>query len=142
MEMTGNNRVVLAFGSNLGDKEANICKAIEELSRSCGKVVQVSPYYRSAPVGFESENEFLNGCLLLLTDLTPKQLLQEIKAIEEMLGRVKNSASYEDRCIDLDIIFYENLCIQTPDLQIPHPEFHKRDFVLTPLKALKLDFIP
>lgn len=142
MEVSGNNRVVLAFGSNLGDKEANIQKAIAALSKSCGKVAQVSPYYYSAPEGFVSENEFVNGCLLLLTDLNPYLLLKELKAIEKNLGRIKHATHYEDRCIDLDIIFYESLCIQSPDLQIPHPRYHEREFVLIPLQSLKLDFNP
>ena len=142
MEISGNNRVVIAFGSNLGDKVANIESAVEALSKTCGKVVQVSPYYHSAPVGCESEHEFLNGCLLLLTDLPPRELLQQLQQIEQALGRVKKSASYEDRSIDLDIIFYENLCLNTPDLQIPHPHYQQREFVMTPLKALNLDFLP
>jgi 2-amino-4-hydroxy-6-hydroxymethyldihydropteridine diphosphokinase len=142
MELSGKNRVVLAFGSNLGDKEANIQKAIDAISKSCGKVAQVSPYYYSAPEGFVSENEFVNGCLLLLTDLNPYLLLNELKSIEKKLGRSKNAAQYEDRCIDLDIIFYESLCIQSPDLQIPHPRYQEREFVLVPLQSLKLDFNP
>ena len=142
MELSGNNRVVFAFGSNLGYKEANIQKAIDALSQSCGKVVEVSPYYRSAPEGFVSDNEFVNGCLLLLTDLNPYLLLNELKEIEKKLGRKQHSAHYEDRCIDLDIIFYENLCIQSPVLQLPHPRYQEREFVLVPLQSLKLDFIP
>lgn len=142
MELSGNNRVVLAFGSNLGDKEANIQKAIDALSKSCGKVVEVSPYYYSAPEGFISDNEFVNGCLLLLTDLNPYTLLKELKLIEKNLGRSKKKTLYEDRCIDIDIIFYESLCIQSPELQIPHPRYQERDFVLVPLQTLKLDFNP
>ncbi|MEN9969580.1 MAG: 2-amino-4-hydroxy-6-hydroxymethyldihydropteridine diphosphokinase [Bacteroidota bacterium] len=142
MEVGGNNRVVIAFGSNLGDKEAHIQKAIDALSKTCGKVVQVSAFYRSAPEGFVSENEFVNGCLLLLTDLNPYLLLKELKAIEKNLGRIQNTAHYEDRCIDLDIIFYESLCIQSPDLQIPHPRYHEREFVMVPLQSLNLDFNP
>jgi 2-amino-4-hydroxy-6-hydroxymethyldihydropteridine diphosphokinase len=142
MEIAGSNRVVIAFGSNLGDKEANILKAIDQLAKSCGRVVQVSAFYRSAPEGFISDHEFVNGCLLLLTDLNPYQLLKELQAIEMALGRIKHSAHYEDRCIDLDIIFYENLCIQSPNLQIPHPRYQDRDFVLIPLQSLQLDFHP
>ena len=142
MEISGNNRVVIAFGSNLGDREANIQQAIVALSQTCGKVVQVSPYYRSAPEGFISDNEFVNGCLLLLTDLNPYALLEALQAIEKTLGRVKHAAHYEDRCIDLDIIFYESLCIQSPELQIPHPHYQDREFVLIPLQSLDLDFNP
>ncbi len=142
MEISGNNRVVIAFGSNLGDREAHIQHAIDAISQTCGKVVQVSPYYRSAPQGFISENEFVNGCLLLLTDLNPYALLKALQEIEKTLGRVKHVSHYEDRCIDLDIIFYESLCIQSPDLQIPHPHYQDREFVMIPLQALDLDFNP
>ncbi|MEY4991323.1 MAG: 2-amino-4-hydroxy-6-hydroxymethyldihydropteridine diphosphokinase [Bacteroidota bacterium] len=142
MEVSGNNRVVIAFGSNLGDKEAHIQKAIDALSTTCGFVAQVSPFYHSAPEGFVSENQFVNGCLLLLTDLNPYVLLKELKAIEKNLGRIQKTAQYEDRCIDLDIIFYESLCIQSPDLQIPHPRYQEREFVMIPLQSLNLDFNP
>lgn len=93
-------------------------------------------------MGFESSNEFLNGCLLLLTDLTPKDLLINLKQIEAAMGRVKTSQNYEDRLIDLDIILYENLCVNTPELQIPHPKYQERAFVLEPLKELDLGFSP
>jgi 2-amino-4-hydroxy-6-hydroxymethyldihydropteridine diphosphokinase len=142
MELTGNNRVVIAFGSNLGDKAANINNAIAQINKTCGKVAQVSSFHRSEPMGFDSYNEFLNGCLLLLTDLPPKKLLFHLKEIEVTMGRIKTSENYEDRLIDLDIILYENLCIHTPDLQIPHPKYQERAFVLEPLMELDLGFSP
>jgi 2-amino-4-hydroxy-6-hydroxymethyldihydropteridine diphosphokinase len=142
MELTGNNRVVIAFGSNLGNKSANINDAIVQINKSCGKVAQVSSFHKSEPMGFDSANEFLNGCLLLLTDLPPKMLLIQLKEIEVSMGRIKRSDNYEDRLIDLDIILYENLCIQTPDLQIPHPKYQERAFVLEPLMELDLGFSP
>lgn len=143
MELSGSNRVVIAFGSNLGQKEENIKRAIDYISLRCGKVTQVSNLYKSSPVGFDSPNEFLNGCLLLLTDLNPHALLSELKAIEVTIGRQKKQTNtYEDRCIDLDIILYENLCIYTPTLQIPHPRFQDRLFVTQPMQELSLDFFP
>jgi 2-amino-4-hydroxy-6-hydroxymethyldihydropteridine diphosphokinase len=142
MELNGNNRVVIAYGSNLGNKSANIQYAISQINQTCGRVAQVSSYFRSEPMGFESSNEFLNGCLLLLTDLTPKDLLINLKQIEAAMGRVKTSQNYEDRLIDLDIILYENLCVNTPELQIPHPKYQERAFVLEPLKELDLGFSP
>lgn len=142
MELTGNNRVVIAFGSNLGDKVAHINSAISKINNTCGKVAQVSSFHRSEPMGFDSDNEFLNGCLLLLTDLPPKKLLHSLKEIEVSMGRIKTSGNYEDRLIDLDIILYENLCIHTPDLQIPHPKYQERSFVLEPLMELNLGFSP
>ena len=142
MELTGNNRVVIAFGSNLGNKAANITNAINQINKTCGKVVQISSFHRSEPMGFDSSNEFLNGCLLLLTDLSPQNLLIQLKEIEVSMGRIKTSDHYEDRLIDLDIILYENLCIQTPNLQIPHPKYQERAFVLEPLMELDLGFSP
>ena len=142
MELTGNNRVVIAFGSNLGDKARNIQQALAQINETCGKVVQVSSFHRSEPMGFDSSNEFLNGCLLLLTDLPPKNLLRQLKEIEVAMGRVKTSENYEDRLIDLDIILYENLCVNTPELQIPHPKYQERAFVLEPLMELDLGFSP
>ena len=142
MELTGNNRVVIAFGANIGPREATIARAIQLVRERCGKVAKVSPYFESEPQGFSSTHHFLNGCLLLLTDLSPQQLLVALQQIEAELGRVKTSLDYQDRCIDLDIIFYENLCVNQPQLQIPHPRYHERPFVLEPLKALQLDFYP
>lgn len=142
MELTGQNRVVIAFGSNIGDKEENIRKAIIELEKTCGKVAQVSSLYKTEPMGFESKNQFINGCLLLLTNFAPHILLQKLKEIEVSLGRIKTSLIYEDRTIDLDIILYESLFINTPDLQIPHPKLHDRPFVVEPLKELNLGFNP
>ncbi|MFM7644230.1 MAG: 2-amino-4-hydroxy-6-hydroxymethyldihydropteridine diphosphokinase [Sphingomonadales bacterium] len=142
MELTGNNRVVIAFGANIGQREANIASAIQLLNERCGKVAKVSPFYESEPQGFTSSHTFLNGCLLLLTNLTPNDLLEALQLIEAELGRIKSNSGYQDRSIDLDIIFYENLFINRPHLQVPHPRYHERQFVLEPLKALELDFYP
>jgi 2-amino-4-hydroxy-6-hydroxymethyldihydropteridine diphosphokinase len=139
MELKNRNRVVLAFGSNLGDKEKNIELAIELININCGSVTQISPYYKSKAMGFDSENDFINGCLLLQTDLPPLVLLGKLQQIEKELGRIKNKDHYQDRTIDLDIIFYESLCINLPELQIPHPRYQERPFVLEPLKTLHLD---
>ena len=141
MELTGNNRVVIAFGSNLGNKAENINKAISQINQTCGKVAQISSFHRNEPMGFDSSNEFLNGCLLL-TDLSPQNLLIQLKEIEVSMGRIKTYDHYEDLLIDLDIILYENLCIHTPNLQIPHPKYQERAFVLEPLMELDLGFSP
>jgi 2-amino-4-hydroxy-6-hydroxymethyldihydropteridine diphosphokinase len=140
MASVGPNRVVIAFGSNLGDREAHIQKAIQLLNDKCGQVHQVSSLHQTAPEGFESANQFLNGCLLLSTQLTPHQVLEALQAIELELGRYKTKDTYEDRCIDLDIIFYESLVLHDERLQIPHPRYQERDFVLKPLMELDLSF--
>lgn len=140
MEPIGKNRVVIAFGSNLGAKEQNILQAIKLLNQTCGHVAQVSSLVKSEPMGFASAHEFINGCLLLLTDLPPRELLRKIKEIESLMGRIKTKETYEDRLIDLDIILYENLCVNSPDLQIPHPKYLERPFVTEPLRELDLGF--
>ena len=140
MASVGPNRVVIAFGSNLGEREVHIQSAIQLLNERCGKVLQVSSLHQTAPEGFESAYQFLNGCLLLTTQLTPHQVLETLQNIEIELGRSKTKATYEDRCIDLDIIFYESLLLHDERLQIPHPRYQERDFVLKPLMELNLSF--
>ncbi|MEN9700287.1 MAG: 2-amino-4-hydroxy-6-hydroxymethyldihydropteridine diphosphokinase [Bacteroidota bacterium] len=139
MEKIAHNRVVIAFGSNLGDREAHIQQAISLLNARCGSVVQVSSFHSSEAQGFESKNPFLNGCLLLKTNLMPHALLDAVQQIEREIGRVKTKATYEDRPIDLDLIFYENLVVQDARLCLPHPRYLERDFVLIPLAELNLN---
>ena len=128
--------VVIALGSNKGDKAKNLNAAIQLIESRVGEVMKVSQVYKNPAQGFESENEFFNTCLICKTHLDPFQTLKELKAIEKQLGRTKTKESYEDRVIDLDIIFYDQLIIETEKLQIPHTEYHKRDFVLIPLLEL------
>jgi deoxyguanosine kinase len=128
--------VVIALGSNKGDKAKNLNAAIQLIESRVGEVVKVSQIFKNPAQGFESENEFFNACLMCKTQLDPTQTLSELKAIEKQLGRIKTKETYEDRLIDLDIIFYDQLIIETENLQIPHTEYHKRDFVLIPLLEL------
>lgn len=140
MAPVGPNRVVLAFGSNIGDRHAQIQEALDLLAQRCGQILQVSSYHETSPEGFVSEHLFINGCLLLKTSLDPFELLEQLKQIEKELGRKKTTEGYEDRCIDLDIIFYESMVLNDERLQIPHPRFQERDFVLKPLMELDLSF--
>lgn len=130
------HQVVIALGTNLGDKELNFKSAINQIKSKVGEVQKVSSIFKNSAVGFESENEFFNACLICQTELSPKQVLKELQEIEKILGRKKTKESYEDRVIDLDIIFYDQTVIQEHNLQIPHPLYHERDFVLIPLLEL------
>lgn len=129
-------QVVIALGSNLGDKKSNILQAISFIEKTIGEVEKVSSFYENPAAGFESENDFVNACLICQTELTPLDLLAQLKEIELQMGRIKTKNSYEDRVIDLDIIFYGNQKIELENLTIPHPKYSERDFVLNPILEL------
>lgn len=127
--------VYLGLGTNLGDKEANLRTAIYKLQERIGKQVSLSSFYETAPWGFESDHSFLNAAIGLETSLPPIEILHITQEIEKELGRTKKSVngSYSDRLIDIDILLYDNLVLQTPELTIPHPLMTERDFVMKPL---------
>lgn len=126
--------VFLGLGSNLGNKQLNLNQAIQMIGMEIGEILNVSSFYESVSWGFDSENVFLNGVVVISTELTPLVLLYETQRIEKKIGRKeKTKKGYADRIIDIDILFYDNLLINLPRLTIPHPHLHKRDFVLIPL---------
>ena len=130
------SRAILALGSNLGDKEANLNQCISLIGEKIGRVTSISDYYKNDPVDFESHHEFVNMCIEISTSLPPLELLKVIKSIEIDMGRVKTISSYEDRIIDIDIILYNELVMDKKDLIIPHPEYKRRDFVLSPMNQI------
>ena len=127
--------VYLGLGTNLGNKEANLRTAIYKLQERIGKQVSLSSFYETAPWGFESNHSFLNAAIGLETSLSPIEILHITQEIEKELGRTKKSVngSYSDRLIDIDILLYDTLVLQTPELTIPHPLMTERDFVMKPL---------
>lgn len=127
--------VYLGLGTNLGNKEANLRTAIYKLQERIGKQVSLSSFYETAPWGFESDHSFLNAVIGLKTNLSPIEVLHITQEIEKELGRKKKSVngSYSDRLIDIDILLYDNLVLQTPELTVPHPLMTERDFVMKPL---------
>ena len=127
--------IYLGLGTNLGDKEANLRTAIYKLQERIGKQVSLSSFYETAPWGFESDHSFLNAAIGLETSLSPIEILHITQEIEKELGRTKKSVngSYSDRLIDIDILLYDTLVLQTPELTIPHPLMTERDFVMKPL---------
>jgi deoxyguanosine kinase len=131
--MVSTHIAYLSLGSNKGDRFKNLQDAINFIYVKIGKVDIISKVYNSPSFGFES-TDFLNTCIRLETQLTAKEVLKALLAIEKTLGRARNKKSgYEARTIDLDIIFYDDDIINTKTLQIPHPEMSKRKFVLEPL---------
>ena len=123
----------IALGSNKGDKFKNLQDAIDLIHVKIGAIIRISKVYKSPAFGFESD-DFLNTCLVLESHLQPEIVLQELLAIENLLGRIRTQQNtYEARSIDLDIILVEDRIIETKTLQVPHPEMQKRRFVLLPL---------
>ncbi len=132
------HKVYLGLGTNLGNRKRNIREAIEKIEEQIGNVVRQSALYETKPWGFSSPNDFINACILVETPLAPQQLLETTQHIERQMGRTGKSINgeYQDRIIDIDILLYDDLHVNQPDLQIPHPLMEQRDFVMTPLKEI------
>ena len=128
----------LSLGTNLGDKRKNIAEAIKNIGELVGDVVRQSALYETEPWGFRSDNRFVNAAVCVDTQLSPRRLLEVTQRIEREMGRTLKSdgGEYHDRIIDIDILLYGDLHIDEPDLKIPHPLMHERDFVLTPLNEI------
>lgn len=128
----------LSLGTNLGDKRKNIAEAINYIGELVGDVVRQSALYETEPWGFRSDNRFVNAAVCVDTQLSPRRLLEVTQRIEREMGRTLKSdgGEYHDRIIDIDILLYGDLHIDEPDLKIPHPLMHERDFVMTPLNEI------
>ncbi len=134
-------RVFLSLGSSLGDKKAFLDAGLSKLAAVRGiKIIKVSRYIASKPFGGVAKNEFLNCAAEIETYLPPRALLSEILRIEDECGRVRN-VKWEDRTLDIDIVFYGNRIVREEGLIIPHPYCFERDFVLAPLKEIAPDFV-
>ena len=165
----------LGLGSNLGDREENIRRAITLIAEQVGDVVRQSALYYSEPWGFQSDNAFVNAVICIHTKLAPHRLLRATQRIERLLGKDHRHATertpvspatpsspsspsspstpsspsspsspsapttpiYHDRPIDIDILLYDDLVLQTPTLTIPHPMMQQRPFVMEPLREIR-----
>lgn len=129
--------VYLSLGANLGNREATINKALDLLATQVGPLIKRSSFFYSQPWGFDSPNEFCNLCASFTTSLSPLDLLHTTQSIEKQLGRTqKSNGAYQDRTIDIDIIFYGDIHLETSELTIPHPLWQQRDFVKVPLAEI------
>ena len=130
------NNIYISLGSNKGDKFKNLQNAIDLIHQKIGFVSSISRVYKTEAIGFEGD-EFLNACISVETNVNPKKAMQFLLSIEKELGRTRsNTKGYESRIIDLDILFYNDEILNTKLLNVPHPEMHKRRFVLQPLKDI------
>lgn len=141
-----NHQVYLGLGSNLGDCRKNLERTIRLIDDRVGEVIRQSSFIEAEPWGFESEHRFVNAVVLCETTKTPREVLLLTQQIERDMGRRKvNGAGlmvngqriYTDRIVDIDILLYDDLTIDEPDLKIPHPLMHQRDFVMIPLKEIQ-----
>ena len=154
------HEVYLSLGSNLGDREQQLKQAIRFIDERIGEVVRQSSFIETEPWGFQSDHRFLNAAICCLTDKTPREVLQLTQQIERDLGKNEAHATrraphpssifhlpssifhhpssiiHHDRPIDIDILLYDDWKVSEPDLKIPHPLMHQRDFVMIPLKEI------
>ena len=132
------HKVYLGLGSNIGNRKRNMREAVEYMESMVGTVTRQSALYETEPWGFESPNLFINMCVCVETPLAPRQLLEATQEIEKRMGRVGKSVNheYQDRIIDIDILLYDDMTVDEPDLKIPHPLMKERDFVMTPLNEI------
>ena len=128
------------MGTNLGDRQANLQRAIVEIEQNIGSILDCSSVYETEPWGVTDQPSFYNQVLKVATSLDPLQLLTATLAIEKEMGRVR-TGRYGARIIDIDILFFEDLVIETAQLTIPHPRITERNFVLAPLAEIAPDLV-
>jgi len=133
--------VYFGLGTNLGDKEQNLRLAVRKIEERVGKVVSLSAFY--ATWGFSSEHTFLNAAACVETLLPPLSVLHLTQEIEREIGRTHKSVggAYSDRVIDIDLLLYGDLVLDTPELKLPHPLMHERRFVMEPLAEIAPDLV-
>lgn len=130
----------MVLGSNMGDKVGYLKDACKRLEHKAGRILQKSKVYATQPWGNTDQPEFLNMAIRLETKSSPEELMQTILNIEKEMGRVRDQ-KWDPRIIDIDMVLFADLVIQTPHLTVPHPEMHRRNFVLVPLLDIAADWI-
>ena len=131
----------IGIGSNLGDKLSQCEKAVSEILRiDRHRLLAKSSLFKTQPIGYTSQDWFVNAVLKIETDLEAPELFRKLKGIESHLGRVE-TFRWGPRTIDLDILFFDNVEIRTEELQIPHPRIQERQFVLVPLAEIDQNFV-
>jgi 2-amino-4-hydroxy-6-hydroxymethyldihydropteridine diphosphokinase len=133
-------KAYLLLGANLGDRLATLQKATDLIAARIGQVVHQSGLYETAPWGVTDQPAFLNQVLAVKTTMEPEEVLNQTQAIEQELGRVRLE-KWGARLIDIDLLYYDQLVLQTDRLTIPHPYLHQRRFTLMPLVEIAPDFL-
>lgn len=134
------NQIILLLGSNLGDRADHLCTARRAIANLVGDIQKTSSIYETAPWGVEQQADYLNQVVLVESEYAPHKVLEKVLAIEAKGGRVRQE-KWGARAIDVDILFYNTLIIETENLIIPHPYMHLRRFALTPLVEILPDWV-
>lgn len=137
------NNVVILLGGNLGRPIENFIKSKQQISEAIGAITNESSIYESSAWGFEAKELFLNQVIIVESNLKPFELLKATQNIEQSIGRKNKTIDleYSSRLIDIDILFYNDDIIQQPNLSIPHPRLHLRNFTLEPLNEILPNFV-
>ena len=135
------HEVYLSLGTNLGHREENLQEAIRRINGKVGAVVAQSAFMDTEPWGYQSSRHYLNACVRVATEMSPRAILRATQLIERQMGRRHKTQNgvYRDRIIDIDILLYDDVSIDEPDLKIPHPRMLERDFVMQPLREIMPD---
>lgn len=134
------SKLFLLLGGNIGDKKQVFANTLKLIQADIGEIKIKSSIYETEPWGFESSDLFWNQAILVETSLNPMTVLQKIHDIESNLGRIRKKVQYTSRVIDVDLLFYDDLILQTSTLEIPHPRMSERRFVLEPLAEIAEDW--
>jgi 2-amino-4-hydroxy-6-hydroxymethyldihydropteridine diphosphokinase len=129
------------LGGNIGDRREALEEAASRLRELPARILNKSSIYETEPWGYSSGAVYFNQCLEIAHSLEPGALLSACQKIEKNMGRRKTKEGYEDRIIDIDLLFIEDMIINQADLRIPHPEIQKRRFVLEPLNEISSDLV-
>jgi len=135
------NRCFLLLGGNLGDKEQNLHQANVLIEQQIGSTPKKSSIFITAAWGNKEQPEFYNQAILVETELSAGDLLKSTLKIEEQIGRTRTNDKWQERIIDIDILFYNNDLIDLPELKIPHPFLQERKFVLVPMNEIASDYV-
>ncbi len=131
------HNVFLGIGGNTGNKQKNFEDVYAVIEKELGKIVEASSVYETPPWGFQSDDVFWNSVIEIESSFSPEELLQKIHSIENQFGRTRNMhEGYSSRPIDIDILYFDDLYMETEDLIIPHRRMHLRRFVLVPLNEI------
>ena len=141
MQNQETHRIYLGLGSNQGNREMMLAKALDFLSREGCNIVTVSSLYETEAWGYNSDHSYLNLCTFAVTTLEPHAVLDLLLKAEKILGRVREGTGYTDRPIDIDLLYYDDLVMESPELVLPHPRIYGRNFVLFPLAEIAPDLV-
>ena len=134
------HKVFLGIGGNIGNKQQNFTKVEDLIEKRLGKILLKSSVYETPPWGFNAEENFWNQVLLIKTKFLAEELLWRTKEIEDQFYRQERDVRYSSREMDIDMLYYDDIFMETDKLILPHPRLHQRKFVLVPLVEIAPDF--